>query len=79
MILDSLRFSLQLLLALAIPALIAVTVVAAVGGFLESLLKIDGSGLKYSLKLVLILGLIYLFASTTVHQVQSQLLYILQR
>jgi type III secretory pathway component EscS len=79
MITDSFNFSMQLFLALGVPALIAVLVVGLLGGFIENLLGLKGSGLKYGLKFVMVIGLVYLFSGTAISQIQGQLHYLLSK
>lgn len=79
MLIDSFNFSIQLLLALAIPALIALVVVGVLSGFIENLLGLKGAGLKYGFKLVAAICLVYLFSSTAVSQIQGQIVHLLSK
>lgn len=79
MIADSFNFAMQLFLALAVPAMIAVLVVGLIGAAIENLLGLRGAGLKYSLKFIAVIGLVYLFSTTAVSQIQGEISHILTK
>lgn len=79
MLTDAFRFSTQLFLAMALPSLLAVVVLGVVSSFLENLLGMKDSGLRYGVRFIVVVGIVYLFAQTTASQIQGELTYLLSK